>query len=214
MADVITITQLKGGAGKTTLAAHLAAEAARRGLAVGLVDADPQGSLTFWAEERRRRLDGELDISFRDGTGYRLAGEVRALRRETDLVLIDTPPHADSAVRAALRAADLALCPLMPSPLDLAATLPLAKLIGAAGTPSLFVFNRTPPRARIADLIQAEFKATGLPTARTRVGQRAVFSEALLTGRGASELAPRSPAAEEIRALFDEAVADALAAAA
>lgn len=213
MALTITVTQLKGGAGKTTVAAHLAAEAIRRGLSVGIIDADPQGSLKFWARAREERL-GELDCAFADGAGYRLSAEARALGRDCDLVLIDTPPHADTAVRAALRHADLALCPLQPSPLDLAATLPLARMIGQSGQAALFLFNRTPPRARIADLIQSEFKATGLPTAQTRLGQRAAFSEALLTGRGACDLAPSSPAAREVAALFDEACAEELAAAA
>ena len=47
--DVIVLASQKGGAGKTTLAAHLAvaAEAAGDGPAV-LIDTDPQGSLSAW----------------------------------------------------------------------------------------------------------------------------------------------------------------------
>ena len=46
---VIVLASQKGGAGKTTLAAHIAvaAEAAGDGPAV-LIDADPQGSLSAW----------------------------------------------------------------------------------------------------------------------------------------------------------------------
>ena len=46
-AIVITIAQQKGGAGKTTLAAHLALTlAAQRRVAV--IDIDPQASLATW----------------------------------------------------------------------------------------------------------------------------------------------------------------------
>jgi chromosome partitioning protein len=45
---VITIAQQKGGAGKTTLAAHLAIAWAGQGRRVALVDIDPQGSLAAW----------------------------------------------------------------------------------------------------------------------------------------------------------------------
>ena len=52
---VIVLASQKGGAGKTTLAAHLAvaAEAARR-RAGRLIDADPQGSLSAWWNMRER----------------------------------------------------------------------------------------------------------------------------------------------------------------
>jgi chromosome partitioning protein len=42
----------KGGAGKTTLATHLAGELALQGSRVTLLDADPQGSALDWAQRR------------------------------------------------------------------------------------------------------------------------------------------------------------------
>jgi len=44
-ATVITVAQQKGGAGKTTLAAHLAVAWSAMGWRVALIDVDPQGSL-------------------------------------------------------------------------------------------------------------------------------------------------------------------------
>ena len=43
---IYTVAQQKGGAGKTTLAAHLAIAWSEAGLRVAVVDIDPQGSLT------------------------------------------------------------------------------------------------------------------------------------------------------------------------
>jgi len=53
MPKVIAILNQKGGAGKTTLAVHLATAFARRKRQVLLVDADPQGSALDWAAARQ-----------------------------------------------------------------------------------------------------------------------------------------------------------------
>ena len=52
---IVAVANQKGGVGKTTLAVHLAVGAARAGLRVIVVDADPQGNATSWL------LDGEQD---------------------------------------------------------------------------------------------------------------------------------------------------------
>ena len=54
--NVITLASRKGGAGKSTLAAHLSAYAHALGRHCLLIDADPQGSLTLW---HSLRPDGE-----------------------------------------------------------------------------------------------------------------------------------------------------------
>ena len=41
MGQVITVAQLKGGSGKTTLSVNLAVELVRRGVSVALLDTDP-----------------------------------------------------------------------------------------------------------------------------------------------------------------------------
>src|ERR1700750_1708921 len=50
--NVITLASRKGGAGKTTLTAHLAAFAHRQGHRCLVIDADPQGSLSLWHSRR------------------------------------------------------------------------------------------------------------------------------------------------------------------
>src|SRR5438105_9498362 len=92
MATVITVAQQKGGAGKTTLAANLAAALAadRR---VALLDIDPQKSLTRWNELRKARNGAAGAITFSEVSGWRLRGELDRLKREHDVVLIDSPPQ-------------------------------------------------------------------------------------------------------------------------
>ena len=50
--NVVTLASRKGGAGKSTLTAHLAACAYAAGRRCLLIDADPQGSLTLWQSLR------------------------------------------------------------------------------------------------------------------------------------------------------------------
>ena len=57
--NVITLASRKGGAGKSTLTAHLAACAHAAGRRCLIIDADPQGSLTLW---HSLRADGRLPL--------------------------------------------------------------------------------------------------------------------------------------------------------
>ena len=62
----ILVASSKGGVGKTTLATHLAAQAALSGQRTVLVDADPQRSSTRWAEKRAGLDSAVLPV---DGSG-------------------------------------------------------------------------------------------------------------------------------------------------
>lgn len=205
MTFTITVAQRKGGAGKTTICCHLAAALAERGLKVAAIDLDDQQSLTRWARRRLERR-GLGEVALDGATSFSLAYRVRKLRSDFDVILIDTPPTTDRCVAQAVRESDLAIAPLQLSPLDLDASLPTAQLIGAALKPSLFVINRAPPRARIADLIREKIREFRLPVAKTEIGSRAAFAESLASGRTAIEIEPSGPAAMEIRMLTEQVI--------
>jgi chromosome partitioning protein len=199
---VITIAQQKGGAGKTTLAAQLAVAWARRGLRLALIDTDPQGSLAAWAELRRAR--GELGFDFAALPGWRAAERIATAAREADLVLVDSPPHAEAEARIAVRSADLVLVPVQPSPLDHWATGATVRLAQAEGRTTLAVLNRVPARSSLVDDIVAALARDGIATAGARLGNRAAFVQAMAQGRGVVETAPAKPAAVEVAALAEE----------
>lgn len=95
---VIVIASRKGGAGKTTLAAHLAVEAGRRGDGpVATIDADPMQGLTGWFDERKAEepLCVTSDALAQAGIRQTLATLKRA---GMAVVIIDTPPAATTDV--------------------------------------------------------------------------------------------------------------------
>lgn len=205
MTFVIAIAQRKGGAGKTTVACQLASVFLADGLSVLGVDLDEQKSFAMWAALRRARLGEEPAFSCEVAPSYALSSALR--RRAADIAIIDTAPAIDACVERAIRAADLVVTPIQLSPIDLAACLPTAKAVGLAGRPSLFVINRAPPRARVADEIREQIARHRLPVAKTEFGNRAAFTESMGVGAGVTETAPSSVAAIEARALAAEVLA-------
>lgn len=203
-ARVITIAQQKGGAGKTTLAAHLAVAWAKAGRSVALLDIDPQASITAWADIRRALPDAPDQPDIRALTGWRVAGEVDKLKKQFDVLVIDSPPHAETEARVAVRVADLVVVPVQPSPMDLWATQATLDLARQEKTEALLVLNRVPPRANLADVMEQAAAKLGVKLAKTRLGNRVALAGALLDGKGITETAPSSAAGREIAALAKE----------
>lgn len=200
MAFVIAVAQRKGGAGKSTIAANLAAAFAERGDRVALLDVDPQRSLARW-DELRGRARKARPLYFEAPSGWRVPGILDRLRHEVDIVLLDTAPHDNTDARVAIRGADLVLVPLQPSAADLwsmDATLDLAK---KEGRPVQLVLNRAPASGRLLEAVRGAIAQRGLPLAPAVIGNRTAFAQAFMAGLGAVESAPKGVAAEEMRAL-------------
>jgi chromosome partitioning protein len=198
LAFVIAIAQQKGGAGKSTVAANLAAGlAARR--RVALLDTDPQATLSRWAELRAGR-EGAAAITFEAPSGWRVPGAIDKLGRSHDVLILDTAPHAETDSRVAIRAADLVLVPMQPAGPDLWASEATLKLASAEKRAVRVLLNRVPAQGKLKDVIAAELAARKLATLGPGLGNRAGFATAFMLGLGVTESAPRSQAAEEITA--------------
>jgi chromosome partitioning protein len=202
-ARVITVAQQKGGAGKTTIVAHLAVAWAASGKKVAVVDIDPQASLTKWYAERARRPKA-APIELRCVAGWRLAAEVDRLRPDFDVVIVDSPPHAETEARIAVRAADLLVVPVQPSPMDFWATKVTLDLAKGEKRPALLVLNRLPAKGKLADTMRQKMAELEAPLAQTSIGNRVALAASLLEGKGIGEASAKSAAASEIGALADE----------
>ena len=201
---VVTIAQQKGGAGKSTLAAHLAVAWAGQRRKVAVIDIDPQASLAAWYAERKGALNGKAGLDFTQITGWRTAAEVERQAKSHDVVVIDSPPHAETEARLAVRAANLLLVPVQPSPMDVWATRPTLNLAKAEKVPVLLILNRVPSRANLTETMSGRLAELGVGVAQTRVGNRVALATAMAEGRGITETEPSSRAGQEIAALAEE----------
>ncbi|MDE1145195.1 MAG: ParA family partition ATPase [Azospirillaceae bacterium] len=203
---VVTIAQQKGGAGKTTLAIQLAVAWSLAGLRVAVVDIDPQGSLTAWFGLRGQTL-GDPGLTHMQINGWRTQKEVERLAREHDVVVVDSPPHAETEARIAVRVADLVVVPVQPSPMDLWATRPTLEMAKAEKRPVLLTLNRVPPRAKLADRLTEAVAGLGVPMADAAIGNRVGFAGAMMDGLSLQETDRRAKGSEEIAALAGEILA-------
>lgn len=195
----IAIISQKGGAGKTTLALNLAAAAQVAGRVALVVDTDPQATAGQWASWRQDEPPEVID-----SPPPRLAAKVgAALGQGADLVVIDTPPHADSAARAAAEVADLVLIPCRPSAFDLAAIQTSAKLVQLLRKPAFVVFTAGPPNApRVYEEAGELVDGYGTPPCPVILPDRAAYRHASAEGRSVTELDPAGKAADEVRELY------------
>jgi chromosome partitioning protein len=195
---VIVLASQKGGAGKTTLAAHLAiaAEAAGVGRAV-LIDTDPQGSLSAWWNVR------ESDSpSLAPTTIAELPEKLSSLRAAGFAVaVIDTPPAITDAIRAVVATADLVLIPTRPSPHDLRAVGSTVEIIQAEEKPFIFVVTQAKPNTRLTVQAIAALSAHGA-VAQAIVHDRVDYAGSMIDGRTVQETDAKGRSAGEMIALW------------
>ena len=194
----IALLSQKGGAGKTTLAVHLAVAAAEAGERVVVVDTDPQRSASMWASNRQAEAPivaaasvGDIDRMLAAATGDGMT-----------LAVIDTAPHAAPDTARIARAAGLIVIPCRPTAFDLAAVEASVRIVQAARARAVLVLSACPPRApEIAEAREA-LSAYGLPIAPDEITERRAFSRAIASGRAVTEFEGEGKAAAEIRSLW------------
>ncbi|MDD2703722.1 MAG: ParA family protein [Acidocella sp.] len=195
---IIAIISQKGGAGKTTLAVHLATAAIAAGYTTAIIDLDPQGTAASWGD---RRTAGAPEVI--SGQAVRLPALTTAARENgADIVILDTAPNADQTASLSARAADLVLIPCRPSTFDLEAIETTLLLAKAAKKPAYVVLNAVPPRSGIGKEATEGLRAGGAQVAPHQLSQRAAYGHSVIDGRTAQEFEPGGKAADEIVVLF------------
>jgi chromosome partitioning protein len=201
---VIAVLNQKGGAGKTTIATHLARALQLAGRDVLLVDSDPQGSARDWAAVRD---DQPVPV-----VGIDRPTIDRDLKNITkkEFVVIDGAPQAADLAVSAIKAADFILIPVQPSPYDIWATSDLVDLVKQriemtdGRLQVAFVVSRAIKGTRIGAEITETLEGYGLPILTARITQRVSYPTTAASGTTVLDTEPQGDAAAEIRALLEE----------
>jgi chromosome partitioning protein len=191
----------KGGAGKTTLALHLAVILGERGNVL-LVDADEQASASAWFRMRSADRPRLVACQPRQVREVLSVAEAEGI----ELAIIDTAGKAE--VENLMRLADFVLIPVRTAFLDLDAVARTVQSVHELGKPGAIVLNCVPaPRgageASLTNAARIALAAYRLPVAPTAIVNRFIVSTALASGEVANEQEPDGKAAREMRRLAD-----------
>jgi chromosome partitioning protein len=137
----ILVINGKGGSGKTTVSTNLAAWLAKRGQTTVLVDADPQGSASFWLNSRAANLPKIFGVKIETNSRTTRSFQWRAPRSTRWLITDAAPGLSDIALNDLIQNHDLIIVPVMPSEIDIRAS---ARFIGSMITSQIMRVKRRP----------------------------------------------------------------------
>ena len=200
----LAIVSQKGGVGKTTIAVHIAVAAARSGYSVAIIDLDPQATAAQWADWRGAGEGASENPVVVAAPHARLVPTLKeAEKMGVDLVILDSPPAADSAAVAAAKQADLVLIPTRASAFDLHAIKTTAELVRVAQKPASVLLNAVPARANsLIEEVATVIHSLNLSIAPVCLVDRAALRHAVINGLTASEYEPAGKAADEVEKLY------------
>ncbi len=210
-AKIIAVVNQKGGAGKTTLSMQLAGSLGQMGHKVLVIDADPQATATRWAASAPDEQPFPASVSGLSAAGAKVHREAKKFVDDFEYLVIDCPPAADSPVpQSALLIADLALVPVIPSPLDLWASVGIRQVIenmmdiNQALIPRVVV-NQCQPNTLLTKEALEVLPQYGIPVAETSLRQRTVYRQSAVYGTTVHEMGRKAaPASEEMWSLTQE----------
>lgn len=208
---MILVDGEKGGTGKTTLAVNLAAMRASKGRDVLLVDTDPQGSASFWAQVRGENED-LARVACVQKFGRGLAAELKDLEKRYQDVIVDAGGRDSIELRSALVTVEAALLPVQASQFDLWTLERLAELVETArsfnpGLRAMTLITRATTHSTSTDTDDArelleEYPA--LTPCRGIIRDRVAFRRASAAGQGVVEYAADEKATFEMERVHKE----------
>ena len=204
---ILTVGNIKGGVGKTTLAVNLAIARALAGCDVLLVDGDEQRTALTFTDLRTEQIGtpGYTAVSLQ---GAALRTQVRQLAPKYDDIVIDVGGRDTGSLRAALTVANVLLIPVQPRTFDIWAVDQVAELVQEAREindqlRALAVLNAADAQGRDnEEAAQVLREVHGIALLPIMIGRRKAFPNAAAMGRAVIEQTPKdAKAVDELTAL-------------
>lgn len=207
---IVVIGGIKGGAGKSTTAANLAARRATDGYDVLLVDGDDQETTTLWASTRSENFpQGSKNLTCIQLRGRAARDEVLKLSERYQDVIIDVGGRDTTTQRAALTIANILLLPMPPRGPDIWTLDKVAELLEEVRTVNLDLkawafLNRADAIGRDnEEAMQIIQDTPGIELITPRFGDRKAFPNSHTQGLSVTEIKPRDPkAVKELEELY------------
>ena len=214
MGSVISVCNLKGGAGKSTIAVNLAcAIHDLTGERCTLVDADRQGTSDAWAASGKLPIRVIKKVLQEAKPEERYPGMVwmamiKELADKDGVLIIDLPPGLAYSLAAVTTVSDLLLVPVNPSGVDFHSTTSFIELIhksrklrGGDKPRCVIVPNRIDGRSAIArELVR--YECFGEPVSPP-IHMRTAFPKSFDTGQWVGNFARDTAAHLEIETLAE-----------
>jgi chromosome partitioning protein len=197
---VITVANLKGGVGKSTVVIHLAVAAQGAGISTAIIDIDPdQQAAAKWGDSRSAERPAVLSAVY-----SRLPQAIaEAERGGAVLVFIDTPAFEQKILTASVHVADLVLVPARPTAQDLQYLAATTDTVAAHQKPAVVVLNQVEPRLPETEQAQTLITKLGLGLAPVCLPKAVAYQRAIAAGLGVTEFEPAGKAAREVLNLLD-----------
>ncbi|MEO1133829.1 MAG: ParA family protein [Cyanobacteria bacterium J06639_1] len=181
---MVAIANGKGGVGKTTTAVNLSATFAETHRVL-LVDADPQGSASWWVEQSEKGMGFDIAQATDPKKWKELCD-----RADRDLIVVDTPPALQSKTLAAVLAeADYLVLPTPPAPMDLAALIETVRsAVQPVGVNHRVLLTRVDPRS-VRETLEAQntLLELGIPAFHAFVRSYKAHERAALDGKAITQ---------------------------
>ena len=214
MTAIISVCNLKGGAGKSTIAVNLAcALSENHGVDCRLIDADRQKTAMAWAAKGLLPVPAAAATLLEPRPEERYPGmmwitQIKALAEDCDTLVIDLPPGLEYGLAAVTTVSDVIVVPVNPSGSDFHATTRFIDLIQksreARGTDKpdcLIVPNRIDARTTYEQDL-SDYGQFGEPVADP-IHMRTAFSKGFDTGQWIGSFGLDVAALDEISRLAD-----------
>ncbi|MCF6255666.1 MAG: AAA family ATPase [Gammaproteobacteria bacterium] len=207
LAQVFSVANQKGGTGKTTLSMNLAAGFSRRGRTL-IIDADPQGSAGQWAGLSTDERPFPVSVI---SVASNLAREVSRMRQDYQYLVIDCPPTLETGVaQSAMSISDKVFVPILPSPVDLWASVRLTDAIDQikisnSRLQAYILINQLELRSAMSRSMSQALAEFDMPTLQSCLRRRAVYRNSALEGLSVYCMGKRGESAvQEVEFLIEE----------